>query len=186
MRWSRKGVWLRVFKALVEDSDNEYAMIDSTIVRAHQHAARAKGSSRNECIGRSRGGLSTKIHALCDAPGNPPAFHLTPGQACDLDGADVLLDGIQAGNLIADKGYDAIERVIDRLKAAQIRPVIPPKSNRKAPRDHDKALSKARHLIENLFEKLKRYRAMATRYDWYFPALSSSQLQSSGLIDNTA
>ncbi len=46
MRWSRKGVWLRVFKTLAEDADNEYAMIDSTIVRAHQHAAGAKGSSK--------------------------------------------------------------------------------------------------------------------------------------------
>ncbi len=77
----------------------------------------------------------------------------------------MLLDEIQAETLIADKGYDAGERVIDRLEAAQIRPVIPPKSNRKTPRTYDKALYKARHLIENLFEKLKRYRAIATRYD---------------------
>lgn len=46
MRWSRKGVWDRVFKALAADADNEYAMIDSTIVRAHQHSAGAKGSSK--------------------------------------------------------------------------------------------------------------------------------------------
>lgn len=46
MRWSRKGVWERVFKALAADADNEYAMIDSTIVRAHQHSSGAKGSSK--------------------------------------------------------------------------------------------------------------------------------------------
>ncbi len=116
-------------------------------------------------IGRSRGGLSTKIHATCDALGNPTGFHLTPGQACDLDGADALIDEIEAGILIADKGYDADERVINRLEAASITPVIPSKSNRKAPREYDRTLYKARHLIENFFEKLKQYRAIATRYD---------------------
>ena len=57
-------------------------------------------------IGRSRGGLSTKIHATCDAMGNPTGFSLTPGQACDLDGADALIGEIDAAILIADKGYD--------------------------------------------------------------------------------
>ena len=109
--------------------------------------------------------MSTKIHALGDALGNPVGFHLTPGQACDLDGADILIDEIEAGILLADKSYDADMRILDRLEAAEIEPVIPPKANRASPRQYDKALYKARHLIENLFEKLKQYRAIATRYD---------------------
>ena len=109
--------------------------------------------------------MSTKIHALCDALGNPLGFHLTPGQACDLDGADVLIDSVEAGIFIADKAYDADERVIDQLEAAGIEPVIPSKANRKTPRDYDRDLYKVRHLIENFFKKLKQYRAIATRYD---------------------
>lgn len=97
--------------------------------------------------------------------GNPTGFHLTPGQACDLDGADVLIGGISADVLLADKGYDADARVLNRLAAANIDPVIPPKPNRKEQRTYDKALYKVRHLIENFFEKLKHYRAIATRYD---------------------
>lgn len=97
--------------------------------------------------------------------GNPLCFHLTPGQACDLDGADVLIGEIDAGILLADKGYDADKRVINRLETAEIEAVIPPKSNRKIQRPYDKALYKARHLIENFFERLKHYRAIATRYD---------------------
>ena len=97
--------------------------------------------------------------------GNPTGFHLTPGQACDLDGADILLGDVEAKTLLADKGYDADARVLDRLHAADIMPVIPPKSNRREPRSYDTALYKARHLIENLFEKIKQYRAIATRYD---------------------
>jgi hypothetical protein len=61
-------------------------------------------------------GLSTKIHILADALGNPISFHLTSRQACDLDRADVLLDALAANTLVADKGYDANERVIQRLE----------------------------------------------------------------------
>lgn len=109
--------------------------------------------------------MSTKIHATCDALGNPTGLCLTPGQACDLDGADVLLAHIDAQTLLADKGYDADARVLSPLAARAITPVIPPRSHRSIQRDYDKALYKARHLIENFFEKLKHYRAIATRYD---------------------
>lgn len=109
--------------------------------------------------------MSTKIHATADALGNPTGFHLTPGQACDLDGADMLLEGLNADTLLADKGYDADERVIERLEHQGKTVVIPPKCNRKDPLDYDRELYKARHLIENVFAKLKQYRAIATRYD---------------------
>lgn len=69
-------------------------------LRAHQHSAGAKGGEpSSEALGRSKGGLSTKIHATVDALGNPLSFHLTPGQACDLEGADKLLP-----DLVADTG----------------------------------------------------------------------------------
>ncbi|MDZ8223568.1 IS5 family transposase [Nostoc sp. ChiVER01] len=163
-RWSKTGVWEGVFQHLADDADNEYAMIDSTIVRAHQHSAGAKGGSSTEAIGRSKGGLSTKIHAVVDALGNPLSFYLTPGQACDLDGADQLLPTVVADTVLADKSYDADERVIERLESLGKTAVIPPKRNRTRPRDYDRDLY-TRHLIENFFAKLKQYRAIATRYD---------------------
>jgi transposase len=97
--------------------------------------------------------------------GNPTGFYLTPGQASDLEGADVLLEEMEAEVLLADKGYDADERVIERLQAEGKTAVIPPKRNRKNPREYDKDLYKERHLIENFFAKLKQYRGIATRYD---------------------
>lgn len=109
--------------------------------------------------------MSPKIHATTDALGNPLSFHLTPGQACDLDGADKLLRDLVAGMVLADKAYDVDERVIQPLEAQGKTAVIPPKRNRKHQREYDKALYKARHLIENFFAKLKQYRAIATRYD---------------------
>lgn len=113
----------------------------------------------------SKGGRSTKIHATVDALGNPLGFHLTPGQACDLDGADQLLPDLVADTVLADKAYDADKRVIAPLQAQGKTVVIPPKRNRVNPREYDKELYKARHLIENFFAKLKQYRAIATRYD---------------------
>ena len=109
--------------------------------------------------------MSTKIHATVDALGNPTGFHLTGGEAHDLVGADHLLPEMQADTLIADKAFDAQERVIDPLIAAGKTAVIPPKANRKLTRDYDRDLFKARHLIENFFARLKQYRAIATRYD---------------------
>ena len=109
--------------------------------------------------------MSTKIHALVDALGNPLGFILTPGQAHDLEGADALLPDMAAEVLLADKAFDADERVIEPLRARGKSFVIPPKSNRKVQRDFDREAYKARHLIENFFCKLKEYRAIATRYD---------------------
>jgi transposase len=97
--------------------------------------------------------------------GNPIGFHLTGGQACDLDGADVLLPQIEADIVLADKGFDADERVLIPLQKAGKTAVIPPKANRKVLRSYDQDLYKARHLIENFFAKLKQFRAIATRYD---------------------
>ena len=97
--------------------------------------------------------------------GNPTGFHLTPGQAHDLVGADALLPGLEADALLADKAYDAEERVIGPLQQAGTVPVIPSRANCKTPREYDTDLYKARHLIENFFAKLKRFRAIATRYD---------------------
>jgi len=109
--------------------------------------------------------LSTKIHALVDALGNPLGFFLTGGQAHDLAGADELLPSMQADTLIADKAFDADKRVLAPLAAAGKTAVIPPKANRRMPRDFDRDLYRTRHLIENFFAKLKQFRAIATRYD---------------------
>ena len=109
--------------------------------------------------------MSTKIHALVDALGNPTKFLLTAGQAHDLRGADAFLPELEAEVLIADKAYDVDVRVIEPLSAAGKRAVIPSKSSRTTPRPLDRQLYKARHLIENFFCKLKQFRAIATRYD---------------------
>jgi transposase len=96
--------------------------------------------------------------------GNPFNLMLTPGQDHDLTGAEPLLANADPSALIGDKAYDA-DRLIDTLKARAITPVIPPKANRKAPRACDFALYRERNLVERFFNKIKHFRAIATRYD---------------------
>jgi transposase len=108
--------------------------------------------------------LSTKIHALVDALGNPPRLLLTPGQAHGLAGADALLPHMTGNLLIADRAFDADSRVRDRLAAGKVA-VFPPRPNRLIPCEFDRELYKERHLIENFFCKLKQFPAIATLYD---------------------
>ena len=108
--------------------------------------------------------MTTKIHLLVDALGNPVEVMLTPGQAHDLSCAEPLIDAADPQALIADKAYDA-DALIDTLNQREIIPVIPPKANRKTPRDCDFALYCERNLVERFFNKLKHFRAIATRYN---------------------
>jgi transposase len=97
--------------------------------------------------------------------GNPIDFFLTGGEAHDLEGADHLLPTMEAETLIADKAFDADQRVLEPLAAAGKTAVIPPRAHRSSPRGYDRELYAARHLIENFFAKLKQFRAIATRYE---------------------
>ena len=89
---------------------------------------------------------------------------LTPGQAHDLTCAEPLLGEANPEALIGDKAYDA-DPLLDTLAQREITPVIPPKANRKTPRTCDFVLYCERHLVERFFNKLKHFRAIATRYD---------------------
>lgn len=108
--------------------------------------------------------MTTKIHAIVDALGNPLAIRLTGGQVHDITQAAALLDGLEPQALIADKGYDA-DGFIEALSVRRIAPVIPPKANRRVSRPCDFALYAERNLVERFFNALKQFRAIATRYE---------------------
>ena len=108
--------------------------------------------------------MTTKIHAVVDALGNPVAFSLTAGQASDIGEAEPLLAQVEPEAFLADKAYDA-DALIKALDKRGIRPVIPSKSNRVEPRETDFALYCERSLIERFFNTIKHFRAIATRYD---------------------
>lgn len=163
--WCKKG-WMEAIFHGLQQPDMEEVMIDSTCCRAHQASAGARKSSGPQAIGVTRGGLNTKIHALCDALGNPVQFVLTPGQRHDSQVAVELLTGAppKAKALVADKAYDSNE-IIECAQEVGMEVVIPAKANRKQPRALDKDRYKARHLVENLFQRMKVFRRVATRFD---------------------
>ncbi|HWU17086.1 MAG TPA: IS5 family transposase [Devosia sp.] len=163
-RWAKAGVWEKVFAALIKDRDNQYLMLDSTLVRAHQQAATGKGGTKNQALGRSRGGLTTKIHMLTDSLGRPLRFILTPGQAGDVLSAAALLDGFAATAVLADKAYDsnAFRQIVAETGAEA---VIPSNRSRKTLIPHDPIIYKIRNRIERCFNELKHFRRLATRYD---------------------
>jgi transposase len=108
--------------------------------------------------------LSTKIHAACDSHGNPLRFILTAGCCADYDSALALLEGLPALAVIADKGYDA-DYIVEAARKKGAEAVIPPRCHRKIARPYDKHLYRERNLIERMFNQLKGFRRIATRYD---------------------
>ncbi|UKE72135.1 IS5 family transposase [Xanthomonas graminis] len=162
-RWAAKGVWKQVFQALIRDRSNEYLMIDSSIVRAHAQAATGKGGRLDSALGRSRGGLSTKIHLAADGQGRPLRFVLTGGQRNDITQARALLAGFRPRYVLADKGYDRRE-LVEVIRAQGAEAVIPPRSCQQ-PRFYERTRYRRRNCIERCFARLKQFRRIATRFD---------------------
>ena len=161
--WCKGGVWKRVFEA-VRDPDLEWLMIDSTVIRAHRHAAGMNGGDDDQALGRSRGGFGTKLHLGVEALGLPLDVHLSPGQDADITHAPAVLGDHQPEAVLGDKGYDSdgfAKAVEDR--GAEV--VIPPRSNRKTPREYDPIVYKARNQVERCINHLKQFRRVATRYE---------------------
>jgi transposase len=113
-RWSSKGVWWRIFEAMSDDPDFEYLIVAPTIVGAHQPTIGAKkGGAEDQPIGRSRGGLSAKIHVAVRGLECPVRFTLTAGQKGDAPQAAALIEDLPATVVMADTAYDA-----DQLRQA--------------------------------------------------------------------
>ncbi|MCP1203845.1 IS5 family transposase [Acetobacter oryzoeni] len=173
IRWSKLGVWQRLFEK-VKDRDQALGMVflDGTTIRAHHKAAGAakkggySGRRRDrEALGRSRGGFGTKVCVAADGHGRALSFTLSPGQAHELPSAYSLLDDLPypPTYVVCDRGY-ASHKFREYLWDRGVRPVIPPRKN-----DPEVACPKwayrHRHLVKNLWARLKEWRAVATRYE---------------------
>ena len=116
-------------------------------------------------MGRSRGGLTTKIHALVDAEGRPIRLELTAGQAADAPMAEKLLAGLKPGaTLLADKAYDT-DAIRDFAAGRNAWANIPAKTNRKKTFSFSRWVYRQRNLVERFFNRIKNMRGLATRYD---------------------
>jgi len=163
--WSRKGKLGAIFKTLVMEPELEWEFIDGSIVKAHQHSSGA-AQGEETAIGKSVAGNTTKIHMAVDAFGLPIHFRLTGGEVHECKEALQLVAELPTADyIVADKGYDC-EELRTKIKDKKAIPVIPRKSNSKVGNnDMDWCIYKYRHLVENVFARLKHFRAIATRYD---------------------
>lgn len=164
VRWRRAGVWDRIMEALAAAHDMAVQMIDTSIVRVHQHGACIAGN-RDQNMGRSRGGFTSKVHAVVDANGLPVRLGLSPGEAHDNRLCPLLLAGLLPKTMVlADRGYDAdwIRALVNEQGAWAN---IPPKRNRRDPICFNPYLYRSRNLVERFFNKIKQCRRIATRYD---------------------
>jgi transposase len=155
VRWRRAGVWSRIIEALAAAHDAAVQMIDTSIVRVHQHGACIKRNQR-QLMGRSRGGLTSQIHAVVDANGLPVRLALTRGETHDNRLAGKLLSRLKSGSmLLADRGYDA-----DWIRELAMRrgawANIPPKRNRSNPINFSPYLYRDRNRIERFFNRIKQ------------------------------
>ncbi len=192
-RWQEDGTWDRLLAHVQTKSDAvgdvEWEVsIDSSVVRAHQHAAGApkKGGTApdTEALGRSRGGLTSKLHLACDGRGRPLSIVVTPGQRHDSTQLEPVLDAIRVPrpggrgrprkrpeHVIGDKGYsyDRCRRVLRRRGLGH---TIPERDDQRERRAHrpgrkpafDRETYRRRNVVERGINRLKQFRAIATRY----------------------
>jgi transposase len=149
VRWRRAGVCGRIIDALAATHDAAVQMIDTSIVRVHQHGSCVTRNQR-QSMGRSRDGLTSKIHAVVDSNGLPVRLALSPGEAHDVRLAGKLLSRLKSGSmLLADRGYDADWiRELAMKKGAWAN--IPPKSNRSDPICFSPYLYRARAVLARI------------------------------------
>lgn len=163
--WSKNNKLIKIFQNLIITPDFENEFIDGSFIKAHQHSTGAAGKHHQD-IGKSKGGNTTKIHMSVDSNGMPIKFCLSAGNINDSTMATRIIGDLYLTKyVVADKGYDseALREHICKLGAI---PVIPRKINSKIGNGNmDWKLYKLRHKVENIFARLKHFRAVATRYD---------------------
>ena len=191
-RWAVAGRW-EVLRQTLEEPERCYLLIDSTIIKAHPHAVSQQrtgalriGESTEEALGRSRGGFSTKLHALVTEHGQLVRYLLTGGEVNDITQAKELVSkDIDGLGVVGDSAYDS-HAFVSYLEALDLKAVILSRTNRLVPRRIDAEVYRRRNVIERWFGRLKQFRRIATRYDKTqrsycgFVALAACQVVLSG------
>ena len=167
-RWGERGVFLRDDGRAGRRgrrAEDRHDRRDLPEGAPHGIEPAGKKGGLGRLIGRTKGGMNTKLHAVSDANGRPLSFFMTAGQVSDYTGAAALLDDLpKAQWLLGDRGYDA-DWFRDALQAKGIQPCIPGRKSRIEPVRYDKRRYRRRSRIEIMFGRLKDWRRVATRYD---------------------
>ena len=169
-RWAQSGIFQRIFDVIEEDLDVKAVMVDGNFAKGPPARRRRKKSgcppdesAARQAIGRSLGGLTTKLMAVVGKAGRLVRFTIRPGNAAEVPELTILLDGVLAGELIADKACDS-DLIRLALAAGGIVATIPSRVNRRVQYWYDPIRYRTRHLVENYLCDVKQFRAVSTRY----------------------
>lgn len=164
-RWSRAGLWAKLLRALARSAVGKLRFVDASHIKVHQDGSNPAGGQQNQAIGRTKGGLNTKLSAWVDGQGRAISVSLAAGQQADVIVAQTSWQPKLRGTItVADKGYDS-DGFRQELQRCGSRPCIPPRCNRLKPAVWNRSYYRKRHQVENLFQRLKRYRRVGTRYE---------------------
>lgn len=163
-RWCRCGLWAQLFKRIGGPGFGHIRSLDTTCIKVHQHGANPAGGQAGQAMGRTKGGLNSKLAILVDGLGRPIAFNLAAGQWHDLRVSAPLARVLREGWLIADRAYDS-DRFRAALAAQKVFTCIPLKTRRRTSYDFNPMLYAHRHTVENANARLKRFKRIGTRYD---------------------
>ena len=162
--WVKADIWKRLFDAVLRRSRHGIRHGRRHHRQGPPPRTGRKRGTQSQAIGRSKGGMTTKILALTDALGNLVRFVLLPGQRFDTVGVPPLIEGLAFDALIADKAFDS-NAIIADLDARGAKVVISQHPRRAKPLTIDEEMYKWRHLIENFFGRLKEFKRIAMRAD---------------------
>lgn len=157
-------MWQELIAQFGHDVTGTLRFLDSTHVKVHGDGANPAGGQAAQAMGRTKGGLNTKIHAVVDNRAHAVAVALGAGNEADVTVAPEMIEDLNNCSVISDKAYDS-NGLRATVAAQSCKACIPPRTTRKEPIAYSKHLYKKRHRVENFFQKIKRFRRVATRYD---------------------
>ena len=163
-RWCTLGLWQEILRLLSRHAIGRVRFVDGSHIKLHQFGANPAGGQSNQAIGRTKGGLNTKLCALVEGQGRLMAAVLAPGQTYEVEAAAPLLDTLKHFLLVGDKGFDS-DGLRQKLLGQQCLASIPPRSGRRSPAWYHQGLYRQRHKVENFFQRIKIHKRVSTRYE---------------------
>lgn len=163
-RWSHSDRWSQMLDLLTRAACSKVRSIDCTHIKVHQDASNAEGGASAQAIGQTKGGSNTKLAAVVDGLGRAVGLNLVAGNRHDLRAVDPLRERLAGCWVVADRGFDAKTFRQELLDLAAT-PCIPPRQSNRIQYHYSELLYSHRHVVENFFARIKRYRRVGTRYE---------------------
>jgi transposase len=163
-RWCATGLWARMLARFARQATGELRHLDCSHLKLYQHGANPVGGQARQAIGRTKGGLNTKLAAVVEGRGRAGALSLAPGQTHDLKAIAPVVPVLRGKRAVGDKGFDA-DSFCTTLRRDGARVCIAPRRNRRHAVSFHRGRYRCRHHVENFFCRIKRFCHVSTRYD---------------------